>query len=213
MSIAVVATCYGDYWERFSERWLASIEALDPRPAQVILVTDVLRPLAGIDNIVIGSRHMSDYWNVGVKYASAEWVALSGFDDEWLPDAMEPFDTDAGVYSYPTILAGEREGVWRYGGGYDAITTDGDNPMVGGYFHRREVLERFPLRRLAYSDWAQFCELSRAGVRIEFSNRPRHIFHRHPSAFSLTGDSDHLAEIATFKARLNAGLIEEGAPE
>jgi hypothetical protein len=56
--ITIIATCYGDYWDTFHEQWEASIAALDPAPARVILVSDVPREVPpGVDNIVIGPAH------------------------------------------------------------------------------------------------------------------------------------------------------------
>ena len=208
--ITVIATCYGDYWDTFNEQWQASIAALDPAPAAVILVSDVMHPLVGINNIVIGQRHMTDYWMTGVKYADTEWVSLSGFDDVWLPDAMTPFETTADVYGFPVIMTGLGSGLFAYGGGYESICTVGHNPMLGDFFYRREFLQRLPLRRMGYMDWAHFAEMRHFGYTFDAGGPPRAYKTRHPQAISLVNRPDFQHEIDDFKARLNAGLIQEG---
>jgi len=211
--ITVVATCYGDYWETFHESWRSAIVALDPAPAQVILVTDVPRPVPGVTNIVIGDAHMADYWMVGALAADTTWVALSGFDDVWETDAMAPFDTDADVYGFPVRMSGLMSGPFAYTGGFETICHVGYNPMLGDFFYRRDLLERLPLRRIGYMDWAHFAEMSHFGYRFDAGGPVRASKLRHPAAFSLVNDPTCQREIDDFKARLNAGLIDEGVPE
>ena len=209
--ITVVATCYGDYWDTFHEQWEASIAALDPQPAEVILVSDVPRPVPeGVRNIAIGEAHMTDYWMVGALAAETEWVSLSGFDDVWLTDAMTPFTTDADVYGFPVIMTGLMSGLFAYQGGYEDILHVAHNPMLGDFFYRRDLLERVTLRRMGYMDWAHFSEMRYFGYRVDAGGPPRAFKTRHPQAISLVNRPDFQQEIDAFKVRLLAGLIEEG---
>lgn len=208
--ITVVATCYGDYWDTFGDQWQASIAALDPPPAEVILVSDVPHDVDGVWNIVIGPAHMADYWMVGALASQTEWVSLSGFDDVWATDAMTPFETTADVYGFPVMMTGLRSGLFAYTGGYETICHVGYNPMLGDFFYRRDLLERLPLRRMGYMDWAHFAEMSHFGYRFDAGGPVRAYKTRHPAAFSLVNDPDCQREIDEFKVRLNAGLIEEG---
>jgi hypothetical protein len=211
--ITVVATCYGDYWEKFSARWLASIATLDPAPAEIILVSDVPHTVPGVRNIVIGPAHMADYWNVGAWAADTTWVSLSGFDDVWMPDAMTPFDTTADVYGFPVMMAGLMSGPFAYGGGFDSIRHVGHNPMLGDFFYRTDLLLRMPLRQIGYMDWAHFCEMQYFGRTFDAGGPIRATKMRHPAAFSLVNDPTCQRELDAFKVRLNAGLITEGVPE
>lgn len=212
--ITVIATCYGDYWDTFHEQWEASIAALDPAPARIILVSDVPREVPpGVDNIVIGPAHMTDYWMVGALAATTTWVSLSGFDDVWMPDAMTPFTTDADVYGFPVIMTGLGSGIFAYQGGYESILDVMHNPMLGDFFYRRDLLERLPLRRMGYMDWAHFAEMRYFGYRFDAGGPVRAYKTRHPQAISLVNRPDFQHEIDSFKARLLAGLITEGVPE
>lgn len=209
--ITVIATCYGTYWDTFHEQWEASIAALDPAPARIILVSDVPRQVpAGVDNIVIGPAHMTDYWMVGAMAASTEWVSLSGFDDVWLPDAMTPFDTDADVYGFPVIMTGLGSGVFAYSGGYEDILRVQHNPMLGDFFYRRSLLEDIPMRRVGYMDWVHFAEMRYFGRTFDAGGPPRAYKTRHPQAISLVHNPAFQWEVDDFKARLLAGQIEMG---
>jgi hypothetical protein len=209
--ITVIATCYGDYWDTFHEQWEQSIAGLDPAPAEIILVSDIERPVPeGVRNIAIGPAHMTDYWMVGALAASTEWVSLSGFDDVWMPDAMTPFETDADVYGFPVIMTGLMSGVFAYGGGYESILEVGHNPMLGDFFYRRSLLEEIPLRRMGYMDWAHFSEMRYFGRTFDAGGPPRAYKTRHPQAISLVNRPDFQHEIDDFKARLRAGLIQMG---
>lgn len=209
--ITVIATCYGDYWDLFGEQWQASIARLNPAPAEIILVSDVPRPVPDdVRNIVIGPAHMADYWNVGAMAATTEWVSLSGFDDVWLPDAMEPFQTEADVYGFPVVMTGLMAGRFAYAGGYESILEVAHNPMLGDFFYRRALLEEIPLRRIGYMDWAHFAEMRYFGRTFDAGGPPRAYKTRHPQAFSLVNDPTCQREIDDFKARLVAGLIEKG---
>lgn len=209
--ITVIATCYGTYWDTFHAQWEASIARLDPAPAEIILVSDVPRPVPdGVRNIAIGAAHMTDYWMVGAMASSTTWVSLSGFDDVWLPDAMTPFDTDADVYGFPVIMTGLVSGMFAYAGGYESILDVAHNPMLGDFFYRRDLLEVMPLRRMGYMDWAHFAEMRYFGRTFDAGGPPRAYKTRHPQAISLVNDPGFQREIDDFKARLLAGQIEMG---
>lgn len=212
--ITIIATCYGDYWDTFHAQWERSIAGLNPAPAEVILVSDVPRPVPdGVRNMVIGPAHMTDYWMVGALAAETEWVSLSGFDDVWLPDAMVPFATDADVYGFPVILTGLMSGLFAYRGGYDDILDVAHNPMLGDFFYRRALLEEIPLRRVGYMDWHHFAEMRYFGRTFDAGGPPRAYKTRHPQAISLVNDPTFQHEIDDFKVRLRAGLIQKGVAE
>lgn len=209
--ITIIATCYGDYWDTFGEQWKASIAALDPQAAEVILVSDIPRPVPdGVRNIAIGEAHMTDYWMVGAMAAQTEWASLSGFDDVWMPDAMTPFNTDADVYGFPVVMTGMMSGLFAYAGGYEDILHVPHNPMLGDFFYRRSLLEDIPMRRVGYMDWCHFAEMRYFGRTFDAGGPPRAYKTRHPQAISLVHNPAFQWEVDDFKARLLAGQIEMG---
>ena len=205
--MTIVTACYGQYWDQFSQAWEQSIVMLDPRPAEIVLVTDVPRSIQRVRNIVIGQAHMADYFNAGAKAAETEWVVVAGFDDIWLPHAMSSFQTDADAYGYPMILTGIRQGLFGYSGGFESILNVSHNPMLGGFFHRRKLLKEIPFRRFGWYDWAHFAEMRYLGRTFDAGQEPRSLMVRHDKAHSLVGNAAYQREIDDFKAQLRAGNV------
>lgn len=215
--ITLVTACYGDYWERFSEQWIAAIEATDPQPDSVVLATDVQRPVPSwCVEVVLGKGlHMADYFNSGVGCASTEWVMCIGFDDAVLPGAFEPFETEADCYLFPMVFGGAMEGngLARYLGGFEQMPNNMHNPMAGGFLHRTSLLREMPFRRMSYFDWAHFSEMAYFGKTVEDSPTPRAVWVRHGTAHAIAPRPDYHAEVYAFNERLKAGLVQMGVPE
>ena len=208
--ITVVSVCYGDYWDKFSDAWIEAISMLDPAPAEVILVSDVPRDIAGVRNLVMQQDHMADYFNAAAMAAGTEWVLAMGFDDLLMPEAMSSFATDADAYGYPMMMTGAMQGFFGYSGGFESILDVSHNPMLGGCIHRRRLLEEIPWRRFGWFDWAHFAEMRYFDRTFDSGEMPRAFMVRHDRAHSLRGDSSYQHEMDHFKAQLRSGLIEIG---
>lgn len=202
--VTCISVVYGDYWDLFSDGWIASIRALDPAPAEVILATDVPRRIDGVRTITIGQAHMADYYNATVAEAKTDWIFGGGFDDPWLPHAMMPVDTEADAYGYPMFRTGLINDTFSYKGGYDNIINLNHNPMEGGWFYRTELLREIPFPRVGLLDYAHFLYMRAAAKTIDAGGPPRSTMPRHERAHSMYHNAEHEAEIADIKAALRA---------
>lgn len=216
LDVAVVTSCYGDggYWDMFGDQWLGTIAATDPQPTQVILVTDTPRPVPSwVTQVPCTDRHMGMMLNEGVKHVTATWVHHHGIDDLLMIDAYTDIDTDADVINYPHVYGGMMSGLAQYRGGFEEMWRLPNNPMLGGFFHRTQVLRDIPYRRFGWCDEAHFCEMAYFGKQLHVTDRPRSVWVRHPAAHSINGNQAFQDEVNAFKARLEAGLVRMGEPE
>lgn len=214
MSVTVLSLAYGDYWDKWGVRWIENLEEHGSAAGHVILVSD--RPLPvpeWVQNVVLGPQHMSVYANVGTLLARTDWVCWHGLDDLFLPGAFNKFDDSGAFFSYPHVQMGIRDGQAKYIGGYETMYTLEHNPMLGGFFHRREALLEIPYRRYGYMDEVQFCEMAYFGYEGRFSDVPRSIWWRHDEAHAMHHHPVFRDSANEFKQRLINGLIQKGVPE
>ncbi len=207
--ISLVTACYGDYWDRFSEGFFNSLAQCDPQPHEVIIVTDVSRQTANAYNIVAPGS-MASMFNAGCSAASGEWVWVTGFDDQFLPPAFTPFHTDADAFLFPMMMDGQ---IRKYDGGYERMWELHDDPMHGGFMHRRTLLEGMPWRDLPFPDWSLFSEMAYHGKTIATDPMPRSIWVRHEDAHCTVGPEEWYDRHRAFNERLGAGLVGLGVPE
>lgn len=216
LDIAIVTSCYGDggYWDLFGDQWLSTVAACDPQPSQVILVTDTPWHVPSwVTQVPFHDRHMGMMLNEGVRHVTAEWVHHHGIDDLLMVDSYADIDTTADVISYPHIYGGMMSGIAQYRGGFETMWQVPNNPMLGGFFHRTQVLRDIPYRRYGWCDEAHFCEMAYFGKTLHVTERPRSVWVRHPAAHSINGNQAYQDDVNGFKARLAAGLIEMGVSE
>lgn len=214
LNIATVTSCYNDYWDLFGAQWLATVAACDPQPVQVILVTDAPRDAPDwVTQISCEDRHMGMMLNEGVKHVTTEWVHHHGIDDLLAEDAYTDVETAADVISFPHLYGGGMSGLAQYQGGFETMWQMRNNPMLGGFFHRTQVLRDIPYRRYGWCDEAHFCEMSYFHKSLHVTDRPRSIWIRHPRAHSISSNAAYQDEVNAFKGRLAAGLIQMGVPE
>lgn len=214
VDIAIVTSAWGDYWDRFGAQWIATIEGVDPQPTQVILVTPTIRPAPSwVQQVLHDDLHMGMMLNAGVTAVEATWVHHHGLDDLLLVGAYEPVHTSADCISFPHLYGGDLNGVAAYSGGYEEMYLLGNNPMLGGFFHRTQLLREMPYRRLGYCDEAHFAEMAWFGKSIAVTAVPRSIWVRHPDAHSYNANHMFQVEVNAFKQRLVHGLVQMGVAE
>jgi hypothetical protein len=173
--ITVVSCVWGDYADRYLERWWDGLQALDPQPAEIILSTD--RKLdVPVRQIVTPNRGEWAYnarWNEGIAAVETAWVGVLGFDDTYLP----------GVFA--GLPSADEADVWMVGYRCDAIGDHIPPPMTGEEFVARrdnpscyaspftrrmwEIVGGF--RDIAFSDWALLRDIALAGGRFVHSGK------------------------------------------
>jgi len=216
-TITAGACVWGDvYWERFGERWLASVFATDPKPDAIMILSD--RPLvvpAGVRVEVTDAKGCAA-WNNFAQLCETTWIGATGIDDEFTVDAFADLDSDRDAISFGCQQRGESNdlafpaGEAEYSKMYDLP----NNPMNGGQFWRTSSLLEIPIRAgYIYCDEVLWAEWAYFGMKIKFENRVRQIWHRWSGANSWPANGLGESQAQEFKAKLRAGLIQKGVPE
>lgn len=212
MNVTVLSAVHGDWWERFGQDFVETLEGADCDSA--VLVSDRKVPVPKFINLIVKpfERHC-DFLNTANEALETTWGLWLGFDDKLLPDALTPIQSDADIYGWPHEMGGIRSGYSSYRGNFEQTHLVSYNPMAGGFAYRKDFLIEIPFRDYVYLDWVQFCEASYFGATFEPSSMPRTIWMRYEDSLSVRPHKQGEAEVRQFKEKLNAGLIEKGVPE
>jgi hypothetical protein len=197
--VTVISCLYGQSHDRFLYDWLEAIRNLDPAPVTTVLATD--RPLFMPEVFVVTHRNhdwtypQAFYMNSALEHVETEWVWINDIDDLAFPDALDGVeDLDADVFQF---------GFRRSDGEIHIPSSPSPlNQLVAGSCVRAEALRSVGgFRDVALQDCDLWLRLRDAGVRFEFSDRPRFYYRRHPAArgvreLTLDQRERHMAELA-----------------
>jgi hypothetical protein len=191
--VTVYSVCYGNY-DRFLPDWWASVVALNPAPADVVLITDRPQPIDCRQVIAApsGRYPYSTYLNTAVQACTTEHVATLDCDDTAMPDALAGTNYDVDVYIW---------GLERSDGKIHCPTNRsagevlelGYNPFNHGGVHTVDIWRRAGgFRDVGYSDWAFYIDCAHAGATFATSGRVNYRYQWHPDE-SMTGPliTDH----------------------
>lgn len=211
-NMTVVSVVYGNYFERFGNEWVSTLEQAGCDNA--VLVSDKHVPVPSFVKLVVREfESMALFFKTGHQFLEADWVVNLGFDDLLLPGGLDPIMSDADVYGWPAQYTGLMSGYAKYQGGFEKMPYLSNNPMLGGWAYRSDLLREIPFRDYLYFDEVHFCELSYFGKTIEVSSTPRSTWFRHDDAFSVRSSREATHDVARFREKLRAGEIEKGIPE
>jgi len=209
MTFLMTHCCSVEYWEKFGQQYVTMIEAMNPKPDEVILSSLVPLDVPSWIRNIITEELFWDGVNEAVEMSSCDWVVPAGVDQIMLPDALVGLDRDCDVIS----IAGRTQ----YGelfqanpDGYQTILGSVSNPMSGMTVMRREVHLAYPARRSMYSDWIQWMEFRKAELRVEFDTTNRFIHWRHPEAVSFQAHPQGEADVVLFRSLINQYQIVPG---
>lgn len=205
--ISVVSISYGPYWELFSEQFFATTGPLDPKPAKIVLVTDIVRETPDwIEQHTLGEGlPLYAYYTEAMRHVESEWTWGCGFDDLMEVDALHDFDSDADIHGHPEHMSDG--GYCAYRGGYESMHNGGPNPMVGSFFHRTALLREIPWREHDFADWTQFSECAHFGKTLSMEDRPIATWARHPLSASLQWNPTGVEEVWSFQEALRSGRV------
>lgn len=208
MSITVVSTVWGDWFDKYGDGFNETLENAGCEHA--VLVSDRKVPVTDCVELVVKERSThADFLNVATPLVQTDWILAMGFDDLLLENAMDPIETGADIYGFPFVMGGLRSGVASYLGDYENTWRLGHNPMAGGFAYRKELLLEVPWRDFLYLDWIHFCETSFLGKTFQPSDVPRIMWVRREDSLSLTGNAEAHAQVYNFQAELAGGLIHK----
>lgn len=212
----MVSICFGQqYWDLFSEQFFATTGSVEPRPAKIVLVTDVPRETPEwIESHAIGEGlPLYAYYRAAVDYVDTEWVWGVGFDDLIEPAAFEPFDCDADCLVFPAKMMGEGlppGAMCSYHTGpqgYETMYEGGPNPMLGSFWHRASVLREIPWRDHDFGDWTHWAEMSYFGKTLAHSDRVVATWLRREGSASLRWNPDGINAVWAFQEALRSGRV------
>ena len=207
---------WGDsYWSRFGERFFASVAKADPQPDNIVIATD--RILEGLPSNVNQIIYKGGFMGVNLiaRECDTTWMLFAGLDDEMLPGAFLPVESDADAISYPAQQVGETHGISPSvdPGVFANCWKMNHNPMTGAFIFRCSTMLEIPARDYIYHDDVLFAEWSYFGKKIDVDNRFRLLWHRWSGANSWPANRAGESQALEFKQRLRAGLIKKGVPE
>jgi hypothetical protein len=209
MTFLMTHCCSVEYWQKFGEQYVTMIEAMNPKPNEVILSSLVPLDVPSWIRNIITKELFWDGVNEAVEMSSCDWVVPTGVDQIMLPDALVGLDRDCDVIS----IAGRTQHGELFQAnpdGYQTILGSVSNPMSGMTVMRRKVHLAYPARRSMYSDWIQWMEFRKADLRVEFDTTNRFIHWRHPEAVSFQAHPQGEADVAFFRSLINQFEIVPG---
>jgi hypothetical protein len=198
------------YWDRYGARFVAMSEALNPRPAQLIVVTEVEAEFPEWWTVVrFWDDRVWPAFDKALDYATTEWVMLCGVDEQ--------FDSD---FFVDLPLAGDVVNVsGRWGNGNACYGTPsqwmnlldlGHNGMPGLQMIRLEVQRKYPQRLHKWRDWISWAELRWHGVQASFDTRQKFVWCYEPGQTSFEADRAAEMEILCFISDLKTGRVIPG---
>ena len=186
MTIAICATVWGDFWQRFGQQFIEQMEKLNTEPDEIIISSPVPLNLPKHWHEIVQPHNKWDCWNDTMFAAKSEWVMPVGMDDIWFADGLDGItdvDDDIDVISVTCMENGDFWEAHLFG--YNNILELPHNPMKGAYLIRRSKLDAVPFRHVVYNDWMQFMEMKKLYYKIAFKTTPVCDHIRRPDSYSI----------------------------
>lgn len=205
--VSLVTACWGGYWEKYGDEFVASVQGLTTQPDEVIVATD--EPLVlpdGWKQIPASEPYFFDAWNDAFMAARNEWVTFLSMDDKLFPHALDQLTLGGDVTvcsvldSNGTICTPDLEK-------YDNIFNENLYPLVGWCIYRKSTIERIPFRRVNLTDWIAALEYRAAGLDVRVDPVVRYWYRLHPGQLSWRGNWD---DVNLMKELLPTGRVVPG---
>ena len=209
--VSVAVACWGHYWSRVGQDFIASMESA--RPAEVVIVTNDRISVPGWFTVKkpASSVPMWDWFNEAVVHCKSPWIVIAGVDDIYFESAFHDLDTSGDAVTIGMIENGQvhhSPGLehWNHQLLRES-TGDAWYPTVV----RREVLLKYPWRRVVYPDWIQVLEFRYGNIDLRFDQRPRFEHRMFPGNHSYTQSPIGYHQVRYMKRLLQTGLVIPGS--
>ena len=168
VDFTIVSVAFGSDYKKYVDGWWASINLLEKRPKEIIIVHNPGDD-TGVRNLKVTliedrSSDLTSMLNIGIRCASTRWIGVLSLDDRYLPDALNDID-DAGSFDIIAINGISMKTSKFLRSSFDRITTM-KNTMLGSSFFTKELYLRvggWP--NLRWSDWGFWWLSSVSGAR------------------------------------------------
>ena len=206
-NLSFVTCCWGDYWDKYGERWIKTVQALDPQPAEIIVSVD--RPVElpnGWKQMRPREPYFFEAWMDVFQAAENEYVAFLSMDDLMPPDGLADLTLEGDVvvcglvHSDGNVSIPTKEK-------YDNIFNENWYPLVGYLIIHRDLLTKVRWRPVVWQDWVAALEFKYLNLDVRFDNRVRYIYSMHPDQHSRKNPGEGWEAIRLMKELLPTGRV------
>lgn len=208
-TISLAVACWGSYWSRFGAEFLASLEEMDPKFSEVVLVAQgidvppwirLVRPQSDV--------RQWDWFNEAVDVCTSKWIMVGAIDDPMLPDGLADFKFRGDFIATSCMQNGTLESASRES--WERLMDVRETAIWTSALFKRDVFLKHPWRQVVYPDWMQWLELKHVGAKITFDSKPRFIHRRHDGAHTMFPSHIGDRQIREMKRMLANGQVTPG---
>lgn len=212
-TVSLVSITSKSYWDQYGRRWLGTIEDLDPRPDEILLLSDFTPNVPSCVRLVEAREPFSvDGWmNHARVVASGDYIGYLGMDDTMPINAFSKLTLEGDV-----IVSGNVDGKGDVNMPTRREWLDCLNDpwyTLNGYqIVHRDIAKLIPYRPLPWADWVASLEYFQHKLDVRFENRIRYYYNLHDGQVSRPDDFNaELDKIALVKQMIRDGGIKPGA--
>jgi hypothetical protein len=173
--VSIICVAYGTKFKNYVEGWWNSIEKLEIKPSEVIMVHDP-RDDNGVSNLPVKliestERDLTKMLNLGFNSAESHWIGVLSLDDRYYPDALNDLELAKPNFDVVGVNALSMS-TGKFLRSNLSNVQSGNNHMLGSSFFTREIYYRvggWP--EIFWSDWGFWWRCYQANAR--FCNPPR----------------------------------------
>jgi hypothetical protein len=173
--VSIICVAYGSKFKSFVDGWWDSIEKLETRPTEILIVHDS-RDDTGVKDLPVRlvestDRDITSMLNKGFSLADTKWLGVLSLDDRYLPDALNDIEIAKSNFDIIGANALSMSTGNFLRSDFDKLGS-GNNHMLGSSFFTREIYYRvggWP--SIFWSDWGFWWKCYKADAR--FCNPPR----------------------------------------
>jgi hypothetical protein len=155
--VSIVCVAYGNKYKNFVEGWWRSIQELEIKPFEVIVVHDP-RDDTGVKNLPVKliestDRDLTNMLNKGFHAAANHWLGVLSLDDRYYPDALNDLAMAKTKFDIVGVNALSISSGKFLSSNLHNLQS-GNNHMLGSSFFTRELYYRvggWP--KIFWSDW------------------------------------------------------------
>lgn len=206
-NLSFVTCCWGDYWDKYGQRWIKTVQALDPQPSEIIVAVD--RPVDlpdGWKYRVAKQPYFFEGWMDVWEAAENDYVAFLSMDDLMPTDGLADLVLEGDIIVSGLVHSDGTESVPTKEK-YDNIFNEDWYPLVGYIIMRKDVLQKVRWRPITWQDWIAALEFKHLNLDVRFDPRIRYIYSMHKNQHSRRNTADGYAAVKLMKELLPTGRV------
>lgn len=173
--ISIICVAFGTKYKRFVDGWWNSIENLEIKPKEIIVVHDP-RDDTGVRDLPVQliestDRNITKMLNKGFSFANTKWLGVLSLDDRYFKGALNDLDDAKSNFDVVGVNALSMSNGKFLSSNLNFLSS-GNNHMLGSSFFTTEIYYRvggWP--DIFWSDWGFWWKCYKADAK--FCNPPR----------------------------------------